>query len=160
VRFRVTPEGLLAMEAAGTPREVAHLVSLMPATFPKGPIKVGETWMREMPLPSGTQFGAQLSGTLHVTLRLDSVTHAGELAFVSMRGEMQPATGPGAASQAVLEQGTVSGTMVLDRRRGWLSESWFNIVVMTSVTNPPAAAALRLQMRIIQHMRTAERRER
>jgi hypothetical protein len=160
VRFRVTPEGLLAMEAAGTPREVAHLVSLMPATFPKGPIKVGETWMREMPLPSGTQFGAQLSGMLHVTLRLDSVTHAGELAFVSMRGEMQPASGPGAASQAVLEQGTVSGTMVLDRRRGWLSESWFNIVVLTSVTNPPAAAALRLQMRIIQHMRTAERRER
>jgi hypothetical protein len=160
VRFRVTPEGLLAMEAAGTPREVAHLVSLMPATFPKGPIKVGETWMREMPLPSGTQFGAQLSGMLHVTLRLDSVTHAGELAFVSMRGEMQPASGPGAASQAVLEQGTVSGTMVLDRRRGWLSESWFNIVVLTSVTNPPAAAALRLQMRIIQHMRTAERRDR
>ncbi len=160
VRFRVTPEGLLAMEAAGTPREVTHLVSLMPATFPKGPIKVGETWMREMPLPSGTEFGAQLSGMLRVTLRLDSVTHAGELAFVSMRGEMQPATGPGAASQAVLEQGTVSGTMVLDRRRGWLSESWFNIVVMTSVTNPPAAAALRLQMRIIQHMRTAERRER
>jgi hypothetical protein len=160
VRFRVTPEGLLAMEAAGTPREVAHLVSLMPATFPKGPIKVGETWMREMPLPSGTQFGAQLSGMLHVTLRLDSVTHAGELAFVSMRGEMQPASGPGAASQAVLEQGTVSGTMVLDRRRGWLSESWFNIVVLTSVTNPPAAAALRLQMRTIQHMRTAERRDR
>ena len=95
VRFRVTPEGLLAMEAAGTPREVAHLVSLMPATFPKGPIKVGETWMREMPLPSGTQFGALLSGMLHVTLRLDSVTHAGELAFVSMRGEMQPASGRG-----------------------------------------------------------------
>ena len=161
VRFRVTPEGLLAMEpAGGAPREVAHLVSLMPATFPKGPIKVGETWLREMPLPSGTEFGAQLSGMLRVTLRLDSVTHAGELAFVSMRGEMQPASGPGAASQVVLEQGTVSGTMVLDRRRGWLSESWFNIVVMTSVTNPPAAAALRLQMRIIQHMRTAERRER
>ena len=160
VRFRVTPEGLLAMESAGTPREVAHLVSLMPATFPKGPIKVGETWMREMPLPSGTQFGAQLSGMLHVTLRLDSVTHAGELAFVSMRGEMQPASGPGAASRTVLEQGTVNGTMVLDRRRGWLSESWFNIVVLTSMTNAPAAAAVRLQMRIIQHMRTAERRER
>ena len=48
-----------------------------------------------MPLPAGTQFGAQLSGMLHVTFRLDSVTHGGELAFVSMRGEMQPASGPG-----------------------------------------------------------------
>jgi len=161
VRFRVTPEGLLAIEPAdGAPREVAHVVSLMPATFPKGPIKVGDSWMREMPLPSGTQLGAQLSGMLHVTLRLDSVTHAGDLAFVSMRGEMQPATGPGAASQVVLEKGTVRGTMVLDRRRGWLSESWFNIIVITSVTTPPAAAARQMQMRISQHMRTAERRER
>jgi hypothetical protein len=161
VRFRVTPEGLLAIEpAAGAPREVAHVVSLMPATFPKGPIKVGDSWMREMPLPSGTQLGAQLSGTLHVTLRLDSVTHAGDLAFVSMRGEMQPATGPGAASQAVLEKGTVRGTMVLDRKRGWLSESWFSVLVLTSVTNPPAASALRTEMRITQHMRTAERRDR
>ena len=161
VRFRVTPEGMLAMEpAGGAAREVAHVVSLMPATFPKGPITVGATWMRDMPLPSGTQVAEQLSGMLHVTLRLDSVTHAGDLAFVSMRGEMLPATGPGAASQAVLEKGTVTGTMVLDRKRGWLSESWFNIVVMTSVTTPPAAAALRMQMRITQHMRTAERRER
>jgi hypothetical protein len=161
VRFRVTPEGLLAMEpAGGMPREVAHLVSLMPATFPKGPIRVGQTWMREMPLPSGTELAARLSGLLHVTLRLDSVTHSGELAFVSMRGEMQPASGPGAASQAVLEKGSVDGTMVLDRKRGWLSESWFHVVVMTSVTTPPAAAALRMQMRITQHMRTAERRER
>lgn len=161
VRFRVTPEGLLAIEpAAGTPRDVAHVVSLMPATFPKGPIKVGDSWMRDMPLPSGAQLGAQLSGMLHVTLRLDSVTHAGDLAFVSMRGEMQPATGPGAASQSVLEKGTVRGTMVLDRKRGWLSESWFSVMVLTSVTTPPAASALRMQMRITQHMRTAERRER
>jgi hypothetical protein len=161
VRFRVTPEGLLAMEpSAGAPREVAHVISLMPATFPKGPIKVGETWTRDMPVPSGTQLGAQLSGMLHVTLRLDSVTHAGDLAFVSMRGEMVPASGPGATQQVVLEKGTVNGTMVLDRRRGWLSESWFNVVVMTSVNTPPAAGATRMQMRITQHMRTAERRER
>jgi len=161
VHFRVTPEGLLEMEpSAGAPREVAHVVSLMPATFPKGPIKVGESWMREMPLPSSTQVAAQLSGMLHVTLRLDSVTHAGDLAYVSMHGEMLPASGPGAASQAVLEKGTVTGTMVLDRKRGWLSESWFNVDVMTSVTTPPAASALRMQMRITQHMRTAERRER
>jgi hypothetical protein len=161
VRFRVTPEGLLAMEpASGAPREVAHVVSLMPATFPKGPIKVGDSWMREMPLPAGTQLGAQLSGTLHVTLQLDSVTHGGDLAFISMRGEMQPATGPGAASQAILEKGTVRGTMVLDRRRGWLSESWFSVVVMTSVITPPAAAVRQMQTRITQHMRTTERRER
>ncbi len=161
VRFRVTPEGLLAMDAAGgAPKEVEHVVSLMPATFPNGPIKVGDSWTREMPLPAGAQLGAQMSGMLRVTLRFDSVTHAGDLAYVSMRGEMQPATGPGSTSQAVLEKGTVRGTMVLDRRRGWLSESWFNVVVLTSVMTPPAAVARQVQMRITQHMRTVERRER
>jgi hypothetical protein len=161
VRFRVTPEGMVAMDpAGGAPREVAHVVSLMPATFPQGPIKVGQSWMRDMPLPAGTQLGAQLSGLLRVTFRLDSVSHSGDLAFVSMRGDMQPASGPGATSQAVLEKGSVSGTMVLDRKRGWLSESWFNVVVMTAMAMPPAASAMRVQMRITQHMRTAERRER
>lgn len=161
VKFRVTPEGLVAMDqTANAPREVAHVVSLMPATFPKGPIKVGESWMRDMPLPTGTQLGAQLSGLLHVTLRLDSLAHAGDLAFISMLGEMQPATGPGAASQVVLEKGSVTGTMVLDRKRGWLSESWFNVAVVTSTASPPNGGASRMQMRITQHMRTVERRER
>ena len=77
----------------------------MPATFPKGAITVGESWMREMPLPAGSQLGAQLSGKLHVTFRFDSLTHGGDWAFVSMRGEMQPAAGPGAASSADAREG-------------------------------------------------------
>ena len=155
VSFRVTPEGLVATEpAAKTPREIAHVVSLMPATFPKAPIKIGESWTRDMPLPTGTQLGAQLSGMLHVTLRLDSIAHSGDLAFISMRGFMLPASGPGAASQPVLEKGTVSGTMVLDRKRGWLSESWFDMIVMTSMAAPPGAGRMRVQTRITQHMRT------
>lgn len=155
VSFRVTPEGLVATEpSAKAPREVAHVVSLMPATFPKGPIKVGESWTRDMPLPTGTQLGARLSGMLHVALRLDSVTQTGDFAFISMRGEMQPARGPGAAFQPALEKGSVRGTMVLDRKRGWLSESWFNVIVVSSMTAAPAAGRTRIQTRITQHMRT------
>src|SRR6185503_18443681 len=57
VRFRVAPDGMVGMVemSDGTPREVAQVVSLMPAAFPRGKIKVGESWIREMPLPSGTQ---------------------------------------------------------------------------------------------------------
>jgi hypothetical protein len=112
LRFRVAPDGTVSMVASndGGSREVAQVVSLMPAAFPKGPIKVGESWIREMPLPVGSQLGAQLSGKLHVTFRLDSLTHNHEWAFVSMRGEVQPATGPGAAFGATLEKGYVNGT--------------------------------------------------
>jgi hypothetical protein len=162
LRFRVSPDGTLSMAESndGTSREVAQVVSLMPAAFPKGKIRVGESWIREMPLPVGSQLGAQLSGKLHVTFRLDSLTHNHEWAFVSMRGEVQPATGPGAAFGATLEKGFVNGTMLVDQRRGWLTESWFNIVV-SSTTNGPAVSgvlSMHMQMRITQHMHTMDKR--
>lgn len=160
-RFRVTPDGTVGtVDDGDATREVAQVVSLMPATFPRSAIKVGESWIREMPLPAGLQLGAQLSGKLYVTFRLDSVTHAGDWAYVSMRGEMQPATGPGSASGTVLERGTVNGTMLVDRRRGWLTESWFNIVVNSLQTFNPAKGVLsmRMQTRITQHMHTFDRK--
>ncbi|HVX38651.1 MAG TPA: hypothetical protein VHB25_03675 [Gemmatimonadaceae bacterium] len=162
VRFRVYPDGTVGL--AGTTgkssRDVAEVVSLMPAAFPRAPIKVGESWMRDMPVPTGDQLGAQISGKLHVTFRLDSLTHAGEWAFVSMRGEMEPATGPGAAEGTTLEKGFVNGTMLVDRKRGWLTESWFNIVVNSTATPPPSSGILsmRMQMRITQHMHAFDRR--
>ncbi len=162
VRFRVSPDGTVGMNEVdgGASREVAQVVSLMPAAFPKGPIKVGESWVREMPLPTGAQFGAQLSGKLHVTFRFDSLTHGGEWAFVSMRGDMQPATGPGASSDVVLEKGTVDGTMLVDRKRGWLTESWFSIVVSSMTTPAPSTGILSMhvQVRVTQHMQTLARR--
>lgn len=162
VRFRVSPDGTVGMNEAndGAPREVAQVVSLMPAAFPKGPIDVGESWIREMPLPTGAQFGAQLSGKLHVTFRLDSLTHGGDWAFVSMRGEMQPATGPGSSSDVVLEKGVVNGTMLVDQKRGWLTESWFSIVVASVTTPAPSTGILSMhvQIRVTQHMQTLARR--
>ena len=162
IRFRVSPDGTVGMNQTGDggSRAVAQVVSLIPAAFPTGSINVGESWTREMPLPTGEQFGAQLSGKLHVSFRFDSLTHGGDWAFVSMRGEMQPATGPGAASGTVLEEGLVNGTMLVDQRRGWLTESWFNIVVSSMTTPPPATGviSMHMQMRITQHMHTIDRR--
>jgi hypothetical protein len=162
VRFRVSGDGTVTLldAAGGAMRDVAQVVSLMPATFPKGPIAVGESWLREMSLPASGQIGAQLSGRLQVTFRLDSLARGGDRAFVSMRGDVHPVTGPGAASGTVLDQGLVSGTMVIDQKRHWLSESWFN-VVMNSTVNASAATGgkpMRMQMRITQHMHTFDRR--
>ena len=161
MKFHVLPDGSVSMmQADGAPREVAQVVSLMPATFPKSPIAIGETWTREMSLPVGPQLGAQLSARLQVKFRLDSVARKGRVAYVSMHGDMRPAIGPGSASGAVLEKGLVSGTMLLDQKRGWLKESWFNIVVSSSLkpTTTADAQPIRMQMRITQHMHTVDRR--
>jgi len=159
VRFRVSPDGTVGMnETDGVSRDVLQVVSLMPAAFPKGPINVGESWVRDMPLPTGSQFGAQMSGKLHVTFRFDSLTRGGDWAFVSMRGEMQPLVGY--AQNGDGERAVVNGTMLVDQKRGWLTESWFTIVV-TSTMSPPlttGGVTMHMQMRITQHMQTGERR--
>lgn len=158
MRFRVSWDGTVVINevASGAARDVAQVVSLMPAAFPKAAIKVGESWIREMPLPASQQFGGQLSGKLHVTFRFDSLTRGGEWAYVSMRGEMRPAGPPSASVGAAFEKGSVNGTMLVDQKRGWLTESWFSIV-MTSVVTPPLMTGLgsmHVQMRITQHMHT------
>jgi len=161
VRFRVSPDGTVGMsEREGVSRDVAQVVSLMPAAFPKAAISVGESWVREMVLPAASQLGTQLSGKLHVTFRFDSLTHNGEWAFVSMRGELQPYLGYAQAPSSDSEKGTVNGTMLVDQKRGWLTESWFTIVMTSVVTQPLASggATMHMQMRITQHMHTGERR--
>jgi hypothetical protein len=88
------------------------------------------------------------------------LTHNGDWAFVSMRGEMQPYVGYAPAPTSDSEKGVVSGTMLVDQKRGWLTESWFTIT-MTSVVSQPLAsggATMHMQMRITQHMHTGERR--
>ncbi|HEX3867230.1 MAG TPA: hypothetical protein VHV78_10770 [Gemmatimonadaceae bacterium] len=163
VHFRVSPDGTVGLPGSDDPatRDVAQVVSLMPAAFPRGPIQVGDGWSREMPLPIDTQFGADLSGRLRVSFRFDSLGHGREWAYVSMRGEAEPATGPGSVSGTVLEKGFVTGTMVIDQRRRWLTESWFDIVVNSTVTPASSVGGVgetHVQMHITQHMHTIERR--
>src|SRR4051812_43652565 len=65
-RFHVATDGTVGMSLQDdpAPREVSEVVSLMPAPFPKASVAVGESWMREMPLPAGTQLDAPVSGRL------------------------------------------------------------------------------------------------
>lgn len=160
VRFQVQPDGLVAMGDGGdhAPHEVSEVVSVMPAAFPSTPVIVGATWTRDMPLPAGTQLGAALSGKLHVSFRLDSVARGGDLAYVSMRGDLRPGGGTASNSGLASEKGSVSGTMLVDRRRGWLTDSRFNIVISSSVAPPAAtgAAIMHMQVRVTQHMRTTK----
>src|SRR5579884_3087662 len=77
MEFRVAPDGTVGMIQSGehTPREIAQVVALMPAAFPTNKIRVGESWVRDMPLPAGMQLGAQVSGKLHMTFRFRSEEH-------------------------------------------------------------------------------------
>jgi hypothetical protein len=138
------------------PREVAEAMAALPAVFPKNGMVVGSQWKREMPLPSGGALGARGAGNVRATFRFDSLQKGGGVAYISMRGDILPDS----AAQGVDLSGTVSGSMQLDRNRGWLTDSRF-IVLVRSVVTPPAAmglAPMRFLTRVTQHLHTMDKR--
>jgi hypothetical protein len=163
--LRISPDGTVALTDSARDGSSGNVdaVSLMPAAFPRDPVAIGTTWSREMPLPGGSRLGpggGTASGWLHTKFRLDSVTHNGTLAYVSMRGEMSadPDTYSRNASGPVLEKGTVVGTMLVDRVRGWLTESQFTIVAHSFVRGGGSDTLMRFDTRVTQRMKTVERR--
>lgn len=133
---------------------VAQAMSAMPAVFPKKPVGVGETWMREMPLPSGGPLGDKAAGKVRAVFQLDSVQRGGAMAYVSMRGEIVPDRA-GAKDLS----GSMTGTMQLDRVRGWLTDSRF-VISLRSVLAPAAAglAPMRFNTKVTQRLRTMDKR--
>ena len=160
VKLRLVPDGTIgpAEEERGVSRDVKNMMAIMPGSFPKTPIAVGDTWMREMPIPDSAQMNVPDGGSVKARFRLDSLGRGGELAYVSMRGTFQPAD---SAQRGDAAAGSVSGTLVVNRKRGWLSESRF--VIQMRATLPALARArpnaMQFRTKITQYMRVlGERR--
>jgi hypothetical protein len=155
MRLRLSPDGTVGVadETTSVPKEVNELVSVMPASFPRDPVAVGDTWVREMAIPPGTRFSVPAGGFVRASFRLDSVVRGGDVAYVSMRGTLQQPETATSPEQAL--SGTVNGMMVINRRRGWLSESRFLVEMRTTVTPRGTApsAPMHVRTKITQHMR-------
>lgn len=147
-----------ARDAHGVPmpRDVADAMAAMPAVFPRHLVAVGDTWTRELPLPAGGPLGARGAGRVNAVFRLDSLDRAGTLAYVSMRGEILP-DGP---RESVELSGGVAGAMLVDRVRGWMTDSHFVVTVRSLVTPPPSTglAPMRFVTRVTQRLRTMDKR--
>jgi hypothetical protein len=95
-------------------------------------------------------------GVARATFRLDSLSRQGELAYISMRGTLEPHPSDAAALAPGLVLpplgGTVAGSMVVNRRRGWLSSSQFVVDLRTTIASK-SAAPTEFHMRVTQQMR-------
>jgi hypothetical protein len=137
-------------------RDMADAMAAMPAVFPRRAVAVGEQWTRELPLPSGGPLGARGSGHVNAVFRLDSLDRSGNVAFVSMRGDILPDV----ASEGLQLSGGVTGAMQVDRQRGWMTDSRFTVMVRSLVTPPPSSglAPMRFLTRVTQRLRTMDKR--
>ena len=138
VLLRVSADGGMEMVDDGDPNsELRHIFGEMPAVLTRTPVAIGEKWTREMQIPLSSEPGAV--GAVRATFRLDSLGRNGDIAYISMRGTMSRINTPGAApaGPGYGTSGQLSGTIQIDRRLGWITDSRSTIIVHSTIESPP-----------------------
>ena len=162
VRLRVAPDGateIMGKDVDGTP-ELSAIFSQMPATLPNTAVPVGYSWSRVMVAPIDPSLGARgEGGKMRATFRLDSLSRNAERAYISVVGTLS--RGPGAKDGAwtTLEtSGSMMGGLVIDRRRGWISDARLTYTVRSTVVpnNGTSADAMRFRMKVTQWVRVVQ----
>ena len=160
VRLRIATDGSAAVLDAPDDLgpDLQAVVSGMPATLPEQPIIVGATWEKVMAIPLPGETDVQHGATLRALYRLDSLSTDGDLAYISVRGTLTRDSTAAALPQGlrVVSTGNISGSMRVDRKRGWWVDSRATIAVKSTLTPAGATRAtpLQVQTRITQRMRT------
>jgi hypothetical protein len=165
VWVRVSTDGAMEIVDDSDPHsELRQIFGEMPAMLARGPVSVGEKWTREMQIPLSGDPGAK--GQVRATFRLDSLGRNGDIAFISMQGTMERAkpTGAPPASGAYATSGMLSGTIQIDRRLGWITDSRSSIVVRSTIAAAPArkgepqGAPMQVRTKITQWIRAMRTR--
>jgi hypothetical protein len=138
VWLRVSTDGGMEMVDDGDPNsELRHLFGEMPAVLTRNPIAIGEKWTREMQIPLSSEPGAV--GSVRATFRLDSLGRNGDIAYISLRGTMSRINTAGAApaGPGYGTSGQIAGTIQIDRRLGWITDSKSSIIVRSTIESAP-----------------------
>ena len=147
-----------ARDARGlaVPRDVAEAMAAMPAVLPHRPVGVGERWQREMPIPSAGPLGSGGNAQVRAEFRLDSLSGNGDVAFVSMKGQIASDSG----ARGVELSGNMSGAMQIDRVRGWMTDSYFTLLIRSMVTPPSGTGMqpMKFVTKVTQRLRTMDKR--
>lgn len=161
-RLRLLPDGTAESLDGGMGPGGASLLAVMPATLPRKAVRVGDQWTQSMPMPSAA--GRSAGGEVRASFRLDSLTAGGRYAWISMKGTLnrsEPAS-PGSKAAPADRPGSMSGTLTgalkLDRKRGWVIDSFTSMIVRSVVASPDQPSApLKVTVRILQRMRAEDR---
>ncbi|HUQ99516.1 MAG TPA: hypothetical protein VM166_08680 [Gemmatimonadaceae bacterium] len=132
--LRVSPDGAMEMVDDGDPNsELRHIFGGMPAMLARTAVTVGEKWTREMQIPLSSEPGAL--GSVSATFHFDSLGHNGDIAYISLHGTLSRINTPGSApaGPGYGTAGTLSGTIQIDRRLGWITDSKSTIIVRSMV---------------------------
>jgi len=165
VWVKVSTDGAMDIVDDSDPdSELRQIFGGMPAMLARGPISVGEKWTREMQIPLTGDPGAV--GSVRATFRLDSLGRNGDVAYISMRGTMSRvnAPSPPAPGAGYATSGTLSGSIQIDRRLGWITDSKSSIIVRSTIAAVPGrnglpqGAPMQVRTKITQWIRAMRNR--
>lgn len=165
VRLHVAPDGATtvapAEAAAGALRAV---VTQMPATLPRDPVEIGQSWVRTMEIPVVPAADGGGSAAVSGTFKLDSVSRGGDIAHISLTGRLvRSANVPYASTEGpnqgkprsatVSTSGSITGSIVVDRARGWITDVKTTVITRSLMQQGgTGAASARMWMRITQRV--------
>jgi uncharacterized protein DUF6263 len=159
VRFSREGSGTVVEADPDIPRDLHSVFSQLPATFPRQQVAVGSTWKQRIPIPDTGP--GQVAGTLEAVFRLDSLTRRGRLAHISMRGTLtrDSTASPIRGGARMTMTGTVTGYMVLDRGRGWVTDASTEMSMRSHIAQPPGSGLqpVKMEMRLLQRQRTMDK---
>jgi hypothetical protein len=120
--------------------------------LPDGPVSVGGRWRRTLELPIGN--GSAGLARVQANFRLDSLSGNGDIAYITMTGTLSrigESDGRGGSQRST---GTLSGRMQLDRRLGWITDTYLVLNVHSVITSGEAAGPqAQLRMKVTQRLR-------
>lgn len=157
-RFRIARDGSTHMSTGGggfADPGMGTLFSQLPATLPSEALVPGASWTRVMEIPLPATPDGRSTATLNSTFHFDSLSRSEEFAHLSVRGRlMRSGALPGGAGRHVQTSGEVSGKILMDRRRGWISEARTVVTLRSLVsTRDNKAPPVRVRVKITQWMR-------
>lgn len=158
VRFRVAPNGAAYVPSGRGRAMPSPVAATMPATLPSRSIAPGATWNSVLQVPLASSVDPKGTATLVATFTFDSLSKSGELAFISLKGRLMKsdvdATPSAVGRSSVETSGTVEGQVLLDRRRGWITDARTTFSLFSLVTPAdPTKAPVRVRMTISQWLR-------
>lgn len=139
VWLKVSTDGGMELVDDGDPNsELRHIFGEMPAVLSRTSVSVGEKWTREMQIPLSSEPGAVAA--VRATFHFDSLGSSGDIAYISMHGTMSRINTPYAApaGPGYGTSGQLAGTIQIDRRLGWITDSRSTIIVHSSIATNPA----------------------
>jgi hypothetical protein len=147
VEMRISTDGSVELGAGPASDDVRTLFGQMPATLSRKSVAVGEKWNHEMRMPLIDEPGA--TGRVRTTLQLDSLSRGGNIAYISMRGVLSHDHSDGSPSEM---SGSLLGSMRLDRRLAWITDTHATIDVWTVVKNASSGRTMDVHTHVLQSL--------